>query len=266
MATGITLNTTGCDAPTLVEVAQRAEHAGFDSVWCYDHLSGAVLGAEGCLDVWTVLGAIAATTERVIIGPLVVNVTTHHPVHIAVAAATLQSLSGGRLQLGLGAGASAPSPFAEELTMFHLAQRPAAERRDRVAETIQFLRALWSGVPRFDGTWASYSDVKGVSLPAPPCPIIVGANGPRLAELAGHQADGMNLHSWEEDIPGLVAIARHAAERSGRPDFTVSVEGPLEPDWIDERSPTRRALSDIGVDDVMVRWRAGLELPRIVRA
>ena len=109
METGISLDPAGIDAPVLVEAAQAAEAAGFASVWCYDHLSGTVLGADRCLDVWSVLGAVAASTSRVRLGPLVVNVTTRHPIHIAVAAATLQSLAGGRLVLGLGAGSSRPS-------------------------------------------------------------------------------------------------------------------------------------------------------------
>jgi alkanesulfonate monooxygenase SsuD/methylene tetrahydromethanopterin reductase-like flavin-dependent oxidoreductase (luciferase family) len=60
--------------------------------------------------VWSTLGAIAAVTERVELGPLVANVTTRPAAHVATAAAPLQSLSGGRLRLGLGAGASEPSP------------------------------------------------------------------------------------------------------------------------------------------------------------
>jgi len=135
-----------------------------------------------------------------------------------------------------------------------------------VVETIEFLRALWRGESSFDGRWAGFSDVGGVSTPQPPCPIIVGANGPKLAALVGRHADGLNLHSWETDIAGLVEVAQQAAADAGRPSLSVSVEGPLEPDWLDERSATRRTLSAIGVDEVMLRWNASLGLDALTRS
>jgi alkanesulfonate monooxygenase SsuD/methylene tetrahydromethanopterin reductase-like flavin-dependent oxidoreductase (luciferase family) len=264
--TGISLNTATTDAALVIEAARAAEAAGFDAVWCYDHLSGTHLGGHGTLDAATMLGAVAIATEDVLVGPLVLNATVRHAVHIAVAAATLQNLSGGRARLGLGAGAASPSPFAAELEMFHLPQRPAAERRAHVAETIEFLRALWSGQESFSGRWASFDAVHGVSVPDPPVPVIVGANGPRMAELAGRHADGLNLHWWE-DIPHLAGVARAAAAgRSGRTaPFEVSVEGPWEDDWLDPSSEVRRGLDDAGVDEVMVAWRAEHGLAAIER-
>jgi alkanesulfonate monooxygenase SsuD/methylene tetrahydromethanopterin reductase-like flavin-dependent oxidoreductase (luciferase family) len=263
VTTGISLSTIGCRAPMLVEAARTAEEAGFDSVWCYDHLSGAVLGGDRCVDVWSTLGAVATATERVTVGPLVANVTTRDAVHLAVAAGSLQSLSEGRFHLGLGAGASAPSPFAVEMEMFHLRQESAERRRARVVETIGFLRALWDGVPRFDGHWASYSDVRGITVPVPLCPIIVGANGPKMAELAGRHADGVNFHSSEVGLQELVRIARQAADAEGRASFTASTEGPFEPEWLDAGSPTRDTLTAIGITDVVVSWRAELGLDAI---
>ncbi len=258
METGISLNPAGIDAPVLVEAAQAAEAAGFASVWCYDHLSGTVLGADRCLDVWSVLGAVATSTSRVRLGPLVVNVTTRHPIHIAVAAATLQSLAGGRLVLGLGAGSSRPSPYAAEMAMFHLVDEPADRRRARVAETIGFLRALWSGAASFEGEWARFSDASGVAVPTPMCPMVVGANGPRMAELAGRLADGVNFHSSEPALERLVDIARHAAGAADRQGLEVSVEAPFAREWLDPGSPTRQQLAASGVGEVAVQWNASL--------
>jgi alkanesulfonate monooxygenase SsuD/methylene tetrahydromethanopterin reductase-like flavin-dependent oxidoreductase (luciferase family) len=266
VSTGIALSTIGVDAPTLVEAARRAEAAGFSSVWCYDHLSGAVLRGDRSLDVWAVLGAIAAATEQVTVGPLVANATTRHPAQLAVAAATVQSLCGGRLQLGLGAGAGPGSPFAAELEMFHLQPESAGERRARLEETVAFLRALWTGARRFDGRWASFSDVRGVMVPSPLPPLILGANGPRLAELAGRVADGVNFHAAEDDLADLAGVARGAAEAEGRTPPTVSVEGPFLPEWIDAGSQARARVAGCGVDEVMVAWRAELGLARIDEA
>jgi alkanesulfonate monooxygenase SsuD/methylene tetrahydromethanopterin reductase-like flavin-dependent oxidoreductase (luciferase family) len=263
---GLSLNPAGCDGRLLVEAARRAEAAGFDAVWCYDHLSGAVLGADHCLELWSALGAIAAVTERVQLGPLVANVTTRPAAQLAAAAASLQSLSGGRLQLGLGAGASVPSSFAVEMTMFHLEQDGAADRRARVAETIAFLRALWAGDTSFAGRWSSFEDVHGVGIPDPPCPIVVGANGPKMARLAGLLAEGVNVHSFEADVGGLVAVARAAAAEAGRVDFTASVEAPLEPAWVDPDGPARRRLAAVAVDELVLSWRAELGLAAIDEA
>jgi alkanesulfonate monooxygenase SsuD/methylene tetrahydromethanopterin reductase-like flavin-dependent oxidoreductase (luciferase family) len=263
VGTGISLSTIGIDAPTLVEAARRAEAAGFSAVWCYDHLSGAVLRGDRSLDAWSVLGAVATATTHVSVGPLVANVTTRHPAQLAVAAATIQSLSGGRLRLGLGAGAGPGSPFAAELRIFRLEPRSAGERRARLEEVVAFLRALWSGAERFDGRWAGFSEVRGVLMPSPVPPLILGANGPRLAEMAGRLADGVNFHAAEEDLPGLVETVRRAAAAAGRSAPDVSVEGPFEPGWIDAGSPTRARLAGYGVAEVMVAWRADLGLDRI---
>ena len=84
--------------------AVEAEAAGFDGVWVYDHLAGSVHRAPHVLECWTVLTAIAATVPRLRVGSLVLNVANRRPGTLAVAAATLQEVSGGRLLLGLGAG------------------------------------------------------------------------------------------------------------------------------------------------------------------
>lgn len=267
MRTGISLNTATADAALLVDAARAAEAAGFDAIWCYDHLSGSLLGGAGSLDALAILGAVALATDTAAIGPLVLNATTRHAAHIAVAAATLQSLSGGRLRLGLGAGASSPSRFAAELEMFHLEQFSAAQRRGQVVETIAFLRALWAGEPSFRGRRAAFSDVEGVAIPSPVCPIVVGANGPRLAKLAGEHADGVNLHAWEADLDGLLAVARQAAaDRGALEGFTLSVEGPFEPAWLDPSSARRAHLADQGVTEVMVTWHPSQGLAPITAA
>lgn len=80
--------------------AQAAEAGGLDGVWLNDHLNGLVHGAPYVLECWTVLSALAGTVPRVTLGPLVLNVAKRDAGTLAVMAATLQEVSGGRLMLG----------------------------------------------------------------------------------------------------------------------------------------------------------------------
>ena len=108
--TEIVLSPINISAPMVVEAARAAEAAGFEAIWTYDHISGISFGGRPVLDSWTVLAAVATHTTRVAVGPLVVNTVARNAAHIAVAAATLQQLSGGRVQLGLGAGRAPSRP------------------------------------------------------------------------------------------------------------------------------------------------------------
>src|SRR4029078_2528158 len=87
---------------------------GFDGVWLYDHLAGSVHGAPHVLECWTVLTAVAASVPRLTVGSLVLTVATRDPGTLAVMAATLQEVSGGRLLLGIGAGGGVGTPYASE--------------------------------------------------------------------------------------------------------------------------------------------------------
>src|SRR6476469_3010215 len=89
---------------------------GFDGVWLYDHLAGSVHRAPHVLECWTVLSAVAAAVPRLTVGSLVLNVANRDAGTLAVMAATLQEVSGGRLLLGVGAGGGADTPYAAEQT------------------------------------------------------------------------------------------------------------------------------------------------------
>ena len=180
-------------------------------MWCYDHLSGAAPRRPQPRRVGG-LGAVATATAQVSVGPLVANVTApsgparrrrgHDPVAV-----------GRTAQAGLGAGAGPGSPFAVELEMFQLV--PGCGRAPRrLEEVVAFLRPL-GGAERFDGRWAAFSDVRGVNLPSPVPPIILGANGQRLAEVAGRVADGVNFPRPRRTCLGSW---RPSAERPRKPD------------------------------------------------
>src|SRR6187549_1257235 len=98
----------------LRDAAAHAEEAGFDGIWLYDHLAGSAHRAPHVLECWTVLSALATAVPQLAIGPLVLNVANRDAGTLAVMAATLQEVSGGRLLLGVGAGGGAGTPYAAE--------------------------------------------------------------------------------------------------------------------------------------------------------
>ncbi len=264
--TDVVLNPIDLGSATLLHAGRAAEDAGFAGVWTYDHLSGAVLHGGRTLDVWSMLGALAAVTTRVAIGPLVANATVRHPAHVNSAVATLQELSAGRVRVGVGAGAGPGSPFARELTMMGLDVHAASARRRMVADTVGYLHALWSGASEFVGAAVDFRDVEGVLIPDPAPPIFVGANGPRMAALAGDYADGVNVHEFTPDAPGLLKIARDAAIAAGRSPFTLTVEAPFTDPWFDPDSDERGELEALGVSRVMLRWSGDLGVAAIAHA
>ena len=203
----------------MVAASVEAEREGLvDGVWTYDHLVGSMLGRGRSHDVFAVLGAIASATERVRVGPLVANMMNRHPAQLALAMATLQSLSGGRAVLGIGAGAAPGSRFAAEHDAIGTQLLGGPDRRDRLVETIEVVRAMWSGGihnghhHRVDGM----ADLVG---PEPAPAIVVGGAGARMADLALEHADGLNLRLG----PGTAALldrittARRPGVRAGAP-------------------------------------------------
>jgi alkanesulfonate monooxygenase SsuD/methylene tetrahydromethanopterin reductase-like flavin-dependent oxidoreductase (luciferase family) len=127
-----------------------AEEAGFDGLWTWDHLRDPDDdGGPGVPEAWTVLSALAEVTRRVMLGPLVLNVANRHPGVLANMAATLQTISGGRLLLGLGAGGSRLTPYAvEQATIGQPVERDAV-RAQRVVDAIALIRRLWAGEAGF---------------------------------------------------------------------------------------------------------------------
>ena len=182
-------------ATTMLSLGVHAESLGFDGVWTYDHMTGAMFDRGASLEPFTILGALAASTERVQLGPLVANVRNRHPVQLALAANTLQEISGGRAVIGLGGGAAPGSRFAREHESLGTELGNGPERRQRLTEAIALMRAVWAGNVEFDGRFYAIDDFDfNLANNAPP-PIIVGASGPATAELAIAHADGLNVVS-----------------------------------------------------------------------
>ncbi len=197
--------------------AFAAEAAGFDGVWLYDHLAGSVHRASTVVECWTTLTAIAAVVPRISVGPMVLNVANRDPGTLAVMAATLHDVSGGRLLLGIGAGGSRHTPYASEQYALGRAVAGDRARRAAVESAVNVLRRVWSGT--VDG-------VGGFPSPESPPPVIIGGFGPKMAELAGRVGDGINTPAGGQ-LPELLRVARAAHERAGRDpaEFIVTVSG-----------------------------------------
>jgi len=198
--------------------AVAAEEAGWDGVWTWDHLRDPDEAAEaGVPESWTTLTALAEATRRVTIGPLVLNTGLRHPGLLANMAATLQQVSGGRLLLGIGAGATPSMAYAREQTALGLEVAGDRVRAERVAETAQVLRRLWSGeASSFAGRQFRLDRPSGFLRPDPPPPIIVGGFGPRMAAIAGRFGDGFNTQAMTRIWPSWAGWrARRTPRRGG---------------------------------------------------
>ncbi len=224
----------------LARAASTAEEAGFDGAWLYDHLAGSVHGAPHVLECWTTLTAIAATVPRLDVGPLVLNAANREPGTLAVAAATLQELSGGRLLLGLGAGGGRDTPYAAEQVALGRDVPGDAARRRGLERVVAVLRQVWTG----EGGGA-----RGFLVPDPAPPIVIGGFGPKMAELAGRIGDGSNVPSGP-GLARLVDMARESHAASGRDPEHFLVTTSTSPATLGQQR-----LGDAGVDRAIVMAR-----------
>ncbi len=197
----------------LVSLAVAAEEAGWDGFFLWDHV--VVPGEPVVADVWVALGAVAARTSSIRLGPLVTSLGRRRPWKVALEASTLQRLSGGRLVLGVGAGVPQDfSPFGERVS-----------RAEAMSEGVELLRALLSGeVVEHRGP---LFQVSGVRLEPVEVPIWVGGIWPRETPFrAAAQAAGVVPATFGED--GLVVLSPADAARV-KADFVAS-GGPVDGD------------------------------------
>lgn len=195
----------------LIAMAQLAEEVGFDSIWLGDHLLYDLpVGPRGPWEVWTALAALAASTERVELGPLVASTSFHAPAMLAKMAATVDAISGGRLILGLGAGWN-----EREYTAFGF---PFDHRVSRFEEAFTIIRTLLAdGTIDFHGTYYDVAD--SVLHPRSPRPggppLVVGSIGERMQSITLPHVSGWNV--WWSDYgntaAGFAAVKATVDER-----------------------------------------------------
>ncbi|HEY6563130.1 MAG TPA: LLM class flavin-dependent oxidoreductase, partial [Pirellulaceae bacterium] len=190
--------------PQLADMARTAESIGLDSIWLGDHLMYRYQRADreprGPYEAWTTLGALAAITSRVELGPLVASIGFHSPAMIAKKAATIDQISGGRFILGLGSGWHEPEYMGFGFPFDH--------RVSRFEESFAIIRSLLeTGACDFAGQYYSIDGgllfPKAVRPGGPP--IMLGSRGPRMlaAALPSVQMWNAWYEDWDNNLDGL---------------------------------------------------------------
>jgi alkanesulfonate monooxygenase SsuD/methylene tetrahydromethanopterin reductase-like flavin-dependent oxidoreductase (luciferase family) len=254
-----------------VELARLTERAGLDLVTFQDHPY-----QPAFLDTWTLLTWVAAQTERVRVSANVLNLPLRPPAVVARAAASLDLLSGGRFELGLGAGS-----FWDPIEAMGGPRRTPGEAVDALEEAIDVIRAIWDPAERrgvyVDGEHYRVRGAKRGPAPAHDISIWLGALKPRMLRLIGRKADGWlpSLSYMEEgDLERGNRIIDEAAAEAGRDPRAIrrllNVQGAFAPgnrgflhgppaQWVEELLPL--AL-EVGVS-TFILWSddaGGIEL------
>lgn len=250
------------DAP-LLSIAREVERLGLDYIAIQDHPY-----QRRFVDTWVLLSMIASVTDRIGLFPDVANLPLRPPAVMAKAAATIDLLSGGRFELGLGAGA-----FWDAIEAYGGPRRTPGAALESLAEAIEVIRKTWSGDRnlRYQGKYYSLQGAHSGPVPAHPIGIWLGVNGPRALRLAGQAADGW-IPSFRGDLKKISDMTDQldqAAAEAGRDPAAIRrilnvngeitdgeskgiLHGPVD-QWVDE-------LTDLAVTygfDTFILWAEG---------
>jgi F420-dependent oxidoreductase-like protein len=210
-----------------VAVAQQADRLGFDSVWLYDHFHTVPVPAhEIVFEPFTSLSALAALTRRVRIGHIVICTGFRNPALTAKMISTLDTISGGRAELGIGAGWK-----REEWVAYGYPFPSTRERLAILADHLEVITRMLEGDERdrasYTGRYARVAGAINVPKPIqrPRVPIMVGGNGPNVTwRLAARFADELNLDGMTpEEVADALPVIRARCEETGRDPATLRV-------------------------------------------
>jgi alkanesulfonate monooxygenase SsuD/methylene tetrahydromethanopterin reductase-like flavin-dependent oxidoreductase (luciferase family) len=238
MIIDLQLNQGSAPWPQLRDAAIAAQEAGFGTLWNLDHFSGDMFGAESMMECFTSLTAWAGATSTIGLGTLVTNVMNREPGLLANIVSSVQEVSGGRLILGVGAGAAPNSSFGAEQAALGISLLPTmAQRHERLVEVIAVMRELWAH--------DRHEKFAGFPRPSVQPPIVVGVNSMALAQRAGQFANGVNTRFNHPERAQLLAAA--VAASGHRSDFDVSVWSWFVPEYADPDHSFYKELEAEGV-------------------
>lgn len=245
-------------APTLAETARLAEQAGFSGFTVMDHffqMEGVAPVDEPMLEGYTTLGYLAGRTERMTLGMLVTGVMYRHPGVLAKTVTTLDVLSGGRAQLGIGA-----SWYVREQRGLGVPVVPVAERFERLEETLRICRQMWSDDNGpFHGRHYQLEETLCVPAPLrrPHPPILIGGGGERKTlRLVARYGDACNLFATGVDqVAHKLDVLRAHCDAEGsdyeRIQKTISFPGPVLGD-VDQFLADIAKYAALGVTEAQV--------------
>ena len=246
MDIGVYVPQLGLSYPQILHRARRCEQLGIGSLWLYDHLYGPGFPDLPSLEAWTLATALLSATERLRVGHLVLCNQFRDPVVLAKMATTLDQISAGRLQLGIGSGS-----IEDEHRRAGLPWGTFKQRSERLGETLEILlQAFSTGSVDFTGTHYHARDMPIVpgTFQQPHPPIIVGGVGERYTlPLVARYADVWNIPTYAlGDLEGKVSVLRSLCADIGRDpdDIVLSVEVVMALARDDAAVPAVRALAE----------------------
>jgi alkanesulfonate monooxygenase SsuD/methylene tetrahydromethanopterin reductase-like flavin-dependent oxidoreductase (luciferase family) len=250
------------DLPALVERAQAAERSGFVGITGMDHLAPPLAFQSPMYEAMVANTWIAAHTERIRVGSLVLCDAFRHPAMLAREAVSLDHASGGRFDLGLGWG-SVP----DEFTTFGVGTTEPRTRVGRMKESLEIIRALWSGeTVDYDGEFFQLKGAAQAPGPLGHIPIVIGGAGRKTMELVAAHADWWNVHI------GILDKLDEMWPRAGRARLSVQIQValvPAEDRRAEVTETTRRRFGKspiIGTDQELAAYFATLAERGVERA
>jgi F420-dependent oxidoreductase-like protein len=245
---GLKLSPQNCSIDDLRGVWRVADEAGFDHVWGFDHFNPIFAPVEGPIfEGWSLLAAMAEATTTTRIGLMVTGNTYRHPAVLAKMATTVDHLSGGRLEFGLGAA------WAEiEHTMLGLPFPPVGQRIRRLGEACTVIRKLWTEeAADFDGRYytltGAIANPKPLQDPYPP--IWIGGSGEKLTlRVVAEHADVWNAMGPVEECVRKAGVLAEHCEQVGRDPSEIrhSTQLRFDPDDVDGAIRELEAFSAAG--------------------
>ncbi|MBI4514294.1 MAG: LLM class F420-dependent oxidoreductase [Deltaproteobacteria bacterium] len=200
----------------IVRIWQRAEDLGYDTAWTFDHFVAVMMDPfDPCLEAWSCLAALAVNTKRIRIGALVTGNTYRHPAILAKIATTVDVISGGRLEFGIGTGW-----FEPEHQMFGIPLGTPRERCQRLDEALAIIRSLWrepytTANGKYYQLSAATFEPKPVQKPHPPI-VIAGAGEKRMLPIVARHADVWSSFGSPEVYRRKIEVLRGYCTQEGR--------------------------------------------------